>query len=121
MSEPAASPTLVSVSLDIRCRTGFSTARFEADLQGVRLADRSGRVELPWSAVRGVSVLPARWGRASVALDLRDGSRLEPAALRSAEPAVAREVERLWSVYGPPAASAMWGRSPGSGRPLVSG
>jgi hypothetical protein len=109
------------VSLDIRCRTGFSTARFEADPQGLRLGDRTGVVELPWSAVRGVSVLPARRGRASVTLDLRDGSRLQPAALRSAEAAVAREVERLWEVYGPPAASAMWGRAPRSGRPVATG
>jgi hypothetical protein len=121
LSDHGVCRTFYSVSLDIRCRAGLSSTRFEADPQGLRLDGPSGHLELPWSAVLRVSVLPLRWGRAAVIFDLRDGSQLRPVALRSAEAGVAREVERLWNAYGPPAASAMWGRSPRSERSVVTG
>lgn len=111
----------MSLSLSIRRPTSRGTARFEADLQGLRLDEPSRYVELPWSAVRAVVLQAGRRGRATVVLDLADGSQLQPTALQAAPEAEAQEVERLWQRYGPPAAPAMWGRAPSGRRPIPAG
>src|SRR5690242_19747643 len=96
--------------MDFHHRHRLSTSRFEADTRGVRVVEQGRLLELAWSAVRDVSLRPARRRRVSVRFELADGSALEPLALRRVTNVVGEEVQELWARYGFLGASAMWGR-----------
>jgi hypothetical protein len=99
--------------MDVQGRSGRSPARFEADSQGVRIHEPTGLLELRWSVVRAVTLQRCA-DQTNVALRLRDGSTVAPSALQAVTTIVGAELEELWWRYGPPGASAMWGR-PGAG------
>ena len=102
-----------------------------ADGERLRVRQPFGAVALPWSAVAEVTCPPptpvaagmgcAGCWRVMIVVELRDGSRLAPYALRRTTrlrslAAVERivgdwwDLRQLWLRYGPPAAPAMWGR-----------